>query len=66
MKKRIQRLVLSCLFVLSVGTIGVIIAEVSVGTAYAPKCPQCDDRRGCAGSLCTCPPVATMCTPPVQ
>jgi len=60
MKKRIQRLVLSSLFVLSIGTIGAIIAEVSVGTLYAPSCPNCDQFGGCPGSpagVCSCPPV---------
>jgi hypothetical protein len=60
MKKRIQRLVLSSLFVLSMGTVGAIIAEVSVGTLYAPSCPNCDSGGGCTGSpagVCSCPAV---------
>lgn len=65
MRKRIQQLVTSSLFVLSIGTIGAIIAEVSVGTLYAPACPDCDERRGCAGSpagVCVCPTLGSVCT----
>ena len=61
MKKHIQRLVLSSLFVLSVGTLGVIIAEGSTGNLYAAPCPMCDGQGGCAGSTCTCPSFRGRC-----
>jgi hypothetical protein len=66
MKKRIQRLVLSSLFVLSVGTIGLIIAEVSAGSLYAISCPNCSEDGGCPGSTCVCPPGRGRCQPPTQ
>jgi hypothetical protein len=69
MKKRIQRLALSSLFVLTVGTIGAIVAEVSLGRAYAPACTKCDERLGCKGSTCECPRGSNYgdpCTPPSQ
>jgi hypothetical protein len=62
MKRRIQRLVLSSLFVLSIGTVGAIIAEVNIGPLYSQdiSCPNCDQFGGCPGSpagACSCPPV---------
>jgi hypothetical protein len=69
MKKRIQRLVVSSLFVLSLATVCVTISQVVSGTLYGnvPPCPSCDEQRGCAGSppdRCTCPALATKCTNP--
>jgi hypothetical protein len=66
MKKRIQRLAISSLFVLSVGTIGAIIAEVSLGTAYAITCGQCAADGSCPGTpagKCSCPPFRGACQP---
>jgi len=66
MKKRLQRLVLSSLFVLSVGTIGVIIAEVSTGNLYSGPCPSCSLDGGCPGSTCVCPSFRGQCQVPTQ
>jgi hypothetical protein len=60
MKKPIQRLVVSSLLVLSVGTMGAIITEVSTGSLYAVSCPNCGSDGSCPGSpagACYCPPV---------
>ena len=65
MKKRIQRLALSSLFVLSVGTVGAIIAEVSIGTSSAQaKCPACGTGLTCPGTpagRCGCDSVSMTC-----
>jgi len=66
MKKQIQRLVVSSLFVLSMATVGAILVEVTGGALYGngPACPNCDVGRGCPGSpagRCTCPSGGTVC-----
>ena len=60
MKKNSLKLIAIGLYVLSIGTVATIIAEVSTGNLYAPACPACSADGGCPGSpagRCSCPPV---------
>jgi hypothetical protein len=42
-------------FVFSMAVMGVTLATVASVRADEPPCPDgCDDRMGCAGSLCEC------------
>ena len=54
-----KKFALRCLgtsfFVCSMSVMGVTFATVASVQANEPPCPSsCDDRMGCAGSLCTC------------
>jgi len=49
------RFVGTSVFACSVAVTGVTIATVASAGASEPPCPAaCDDRMGCAGSLCEC------------
>jgi hypothetical protein len=54
-----KKLALRCLgtsvFACSIAVAGVTFATVATVRADDPPCPsECDDRMGCAGSLCEC------------
>lgn len=54
-KQRVIRLLGAGLFVCSLAVTGVTVVTVASVEAFEPPCPsKCDDRMGCAGSLCNC------------
>jgi len=59
-RKRLLKLLVTGLYLLSIGTVGVIVAGVSSGPLYAPSCSDCGNTGGCPGSpagVCSCPAV---------